>query len=664
MCGIYGRLGRRCDETDQRATLSLRHRGPDDAGIWIDQASDPVLVLGHTRLSILDLSAAGHQPMVTADGRYALAFNGELYNFQTLRRELEASGVVFRSRTDTEVVLHSLVHWGDAGLRRLEGMFAIALWDRQERRLLLARDPSGIKPLFWRQGPDALAFASEIKALLVDPAFERRPQWRALAAFMQYLYVPTPQTAFEGVHSLRPGHCLVWQGGHASIARFSGFSLQTKSPQRPLEAASAELDDLLRLVIGEQMVADVPVGAFLSGGIDSAVIVALMAEAKRARGDREPLHTFTVAFGSEGGQWDESGRAQRIARHLGVGHRVVHIDPERAAAHIDLVADQFDEPFANPTAMAHDVLCEAARREVTVALAGDGGDEAFAGYPRHRATWLLRGWQRLPTPLRRQIARLEGRLPERAEALPLLRQMRRFVRSDRTGFAETYRDWLTFYSDAALWQLLAHPVKAALGNGLPPDLGNTLDSLAEAAHAHPLDAACYADMSGFLPDNVLRESDRISMRHALEVRVPFADRRVLQFGLDLPVELKLPAQSMLARGGGAMAGKRVLRAMAARYLPREVIEAPKQGFGAPMGVWLRGPLRGHLERATAPQRVAELGLVVPEAAVQLRHEHLTGQRDRTWQLWSLIVLDSWFTRRIETLVLPPVDPSTVAVTLA
>ncbi|MBI5607608.1 MAG: asparagine synthase (glutamine-hydrolyzing) [Deltaproteobacteria bacterium] len=647
MCGIYGRLGTRQDDLDKRATASLRHRGPDDAGIWVDDAAEPAMILGHTRLSILDLSAAGHQPMLTPDERYALVFNGELYNFATLRRELEALGVAFRSQSDTEVVLQSLVQWGDAGLTRLEGMFAIALWDQRERRLLLARDPSGIKPLFWRQGPDALAFASEIKALLVDPQVSRQPNLPALAGFLQYLYVPTPQTAFQGIHSLRPGHRLVWQAGAHDIKRFSGFSLHSKAPLRPLEAASDDLERLLQLVIGEQMVADVPVGAFLSGGLDSGLIVALMAKAKRERGDREHLRTFTVAFGREGGQWDESARARRMAQHLGVEHAVVHVDPQAVAANFHMVADQFDEPFANPTAMAHDVLCQFARREVTVALAGDGGDEAFAGYPRHRAVWFLQAWQRLPATLRREIARMEARLPEQAEALPLLRQARRFVRSNRHGFADTYRDWLTFYSQEALWDLLTEPMRVALGDQLPDDLGNTLASLREVEGAHPIDAACYADIAGFLPDNVLRESDRISMRHALEVRVPFADRRVLQYGLSLPVELKLPAQSLLSRSGGAQAGKRVLRNLAARHLPHEVIAAPKQGFGAPMGAWLLGPLREQMERSTDPRRVAELGIVRPQVAEQLRREHLTGQRDRTWPLWSLMVLDSWFARWIE-----------------
>lgn len=663
MCGIFGRIGGRNDDSDALATLSLQHRGPDDTGLWIDgDDSQQCLIFGHTRLSILDLSSAGHQPMLSQDGRYALCFNGEIYNFKALRRDLERRGVRFHSQTDTEVVLETLILKGDAGLTDLEGMFALALWDRLERRLLVARDPVGIKPLYWRQGPDELAFASELKALLVDPRVTRQPNDSALCGYLQYLYVPAPHTAFANHHSLLPGHQLVWQDGEIQLTRFHQFKVTPKL-QLDLADATQQLETLLQTVIAEQMVADVPVGAFLSGGIDSGLIVALMAQQKRELGHKEPLRTFTVAFGSEGKNWDESGAARGIAERLGAQHHVVAVQSRDAIDRIVAVADAFDEPFANPTAIAHDVLCQGARKHVTVALAGDGGDEAFAGYPRHRATWLLSLWNQMPPLFRRALTRAEARLPEQAEALPLLRQARRFLRTGGGTFADIYRDWSTFFDGQGLTNLLTPNTLQTLGGSVPRDLGGTLLAMAEIADAHPVDAACYADIACFLPDNVLRESDRMSMRHALEVRVPFADRRVLQFGLQLPVDVKMPWQSWLQLNGAAQS-KLVLRKVAEKWLPRQVVHGPKRGFGAPMGAWLQGPLRLLLEEMTSDSVVARRGLVRPDVVAQLRNEHLTGKRDRTWPLWAMMMLEIWYQRRIDILSAPATARDRVAVVQA
>jgi len=654
VCGIYGRIGRQDDDLDQRATATLHHRGPDDAGVVVDDLGETgdVVALGHTRLAILDLSAAGHQPMLDPEGQVAVVFNGEIYNFQVVRRTLQKLGHAFRSNSDTEVVLRAYLHYGDGCLDHLEGMYALAIWDRRTQRLLIARDPSGIKPLYWRSGqPDPLAFASEAKALLVDPRVDRKPDLAALCGYLAYLYVPTPRTAFEGLHALRPGHKLVWHAGTVRVEPFHAYQATPKPPAQSLAAAAGDLEGLLQAVVAEHMQADVPVGAFLSGGIDSGLLVAMMARLKRDRGDREPLRTYTVGFGREGHRWDEVGRAERLARHLEVGHEVVRIDADSAAERFGHVAQQFDEPFANPTALVHDALCEGARRHVTVALAGDGGDEAFAGYPRHRATQALDVWQHLPDGLRSAIGALERRLPERAEALPLLRQLRRFVRSGSVSLAEAYRDWSTFYTAAQLTEVLSGEALAALGGAVPDDLGQVSGVLRALRQVDAVDAACLADLAGFLPDNVLRESDRVSMRHALEVRVPFADRRVVQFGLQLPVALKLPPGGVW-RGGGAAAGKRVLRAVARRWLPKEIVEAPKQGFGAPMGAWLAGPLQGLLARATDPAVVAKRGLLRPDAVAELKRAHLAGRRDHTWHLWALVVLESWFDQRIDRLALP------------
>jgi asparagine synthase (glutamine-hydrolysing) len=655
MCGIYGRIGPRNDDLDRKATATLRHRGPDDAGLWVESngPGGQSLMLGHTRLSIVDLSAAGHQPMESADQRLTLVFNGEIYNFQGLRAELQAMGRQFRSHSDTEVILHLYDAYGDAMLQRLEGMYALALWDNRERRLLLARDPVGIKPLFYHQpAAGQLTFASEIKALLANPQISRQPDVRALAGYLSYLYVPPPATAFAAVQQLLPGHKLVIDDRGQQIERFRQFSVAPKLVFDNVREAADQLEQRLLHVVGEHMVADVPVGAFLSGGIDSGLLVALMARLQRERGGG-PLKTFTVGFGSEGQHIDETARAAEIAQQLGVSHRIIRISGDLAETRFSHIIEQFDEPFANPTALMVDVLCQGAREEVTVAVTGDGGDEAFGGYPRYRATRLLAAWRQLPALLRDQLLpALAAQIPEKADGLPLFRHAKRFLRASAGSFAETYRDWLGHYTRAELAGLLTPEALAHLGEGPdgfgPTDLGNTLSSLADLPpDADPLDAACLADLHGFLPDNVLALSDRMSMRHALELRVPLADRRIVDFGLRLPPAMKMTAAA-LAGSSGKLASKRVLREVASRYLQPSAVRLPKQGFVAPLGTWLGGPLRGLLETATSAETLNKRGLVRADAVARMKAEHLAGRRDHTWHLWALMVMEAWFQGRVDT----------------
>jgi len=676
MCGIYGRIGRRDDELDRRATLSLRHRGPDDAGLLVDPGGvgDESVVLGHTRLAILDLSDAGHQPMRAEDESLAITYNGEIYNFRELRDELEGEGVTFRSGTDTEVVLQLYRRHGDAAFARLEGMFALGVWDRRARRLVLARDPSGMKPLFYRdrarmpQHPDSIAFASEIKALLADPRVERRPDVRSLAGFLAYTYVPPPGSAFEGVGRVPPGHLLVWQDGRTHLERFHRYTPLPKLELGSFDEATDALDSLLLEVVRQHMISDVPLGAFLSGGVDSGLMVALMQRVKRERGEREPVRTFTLGFGPEGRRYDETEPARQVARALGVDHQEIPMEADLVERRFHHVALQFDEPFGNPTALLHDALCEATRREVTVALAGDGGDEGFGGYPRHRAACSLDLYQRaVPASLRRSVVRrLADRIPEWAEGPQALRRARRFLRTAEQSVPAVYRDWLTYHSPDELSALLSEAAFAACtaDGGSLGDLGETESTLLEVddGSVHPLDLACLADVYGFMPNNVLRDSDHSSMRVALEVRAPYADRRVVDFGLRLPPAWKVGGPLAALVPGGRSSSKRLLRAVAARYLPGEVHAAPKQGFVAPMGTWLNGPLRPLLDRATRPEVLESRGLVRPEAVKQMVEEHRQGRRDRTWHLWELVMLESWFEHRVDRLELPEVReplPATV-----
>ncbi len=671
MCGIYGRIGRRDDPLDQRATLALAHRGPDDRGLLIDPhgPTDRSIALGHTRLSILDLSAAGHQPMRSADDQVAIAYNGEIYNFQALRADLEKRGHAFHSNSDTEVLLHLYQEYGDGLLDRIEGMYAFGLWDRQRQRMLLARDPSGIKPLFYRtlDAPhgtgDTLVFASEIKALLVDPRFERRENLRSLAGYLTYLYVPPPGTAFEGISRLDPGHKLVVEGTRVSIERFHRFETLPKADFSTVDEAADRLDVLLREVIEQHMISDVPLGAFLSGGIDSGLMVAMMTRIQRERGDPAPTRTFTIGFGSEGRIYDEATPAARIAEHFGTDHQTLRVDPDLATGRFQNIAQQFDEPFGIATALLHDALCEKTRREVTVALAGDGGDEGFGGYPRHRAARSLALYTALlPDRVRTDwIPRAAANLPDRAEGRQALRRIRRFLTSSGQDFATVYREWLNHYSRGELQALLTPNALAAAGANAQNQLGDlgAIESLMreEATGNDPMDAAFLADIYGFLANNVLRDSDRMSMRVGLEVRVPYADRRVLDFGLRLPTRLKVSSPLAALVPGGRSTSKATLRALGARYLPDWCSSAPKQGFVPPMGTWLNGSLRELLLEATEPGRLRQRGIVRPEVVQEMISEHRAGRRDRTWHLWGLVVLESWFQQRIDQLELPAVDLS-------
>lgn len=652
MCGIYGRVGERDDALDLAAVQSLHHRGPDAAGLYLDTHAQPPVALGHTRLSIQDLSDAGRQPMATPDGALVLVFNGEIYNFQSLRRQLERDGCQFQSHSDTEVILHLYARHGDAMLRMLEGMFAIALWDRPQQRLLLARDPSGIKPLFWRQPtPQTLVFASEIKALLVDPGCPRTPDLHALAGYLGHLYLSTPRTPFANVHHLRPGHALVLQAGRLTESVFATYQVAPKLRFGSMAEATDALDVLLREVVAEHMVADVPVGAFLSGGVDSSVLVALMQQLRRESGATSALRTFTVGFGAEGGGLDETAAAAEIARALGVAHEIIRVDAQLAVTGLSHVVEQFDAPFGNPTALMTDVLCRQARLGVTVAVTGDGGDEAFGGYPRYRATWALAALRGLPEPVRgRWLQQLSRHLPEGRDDKPTLRRIRRFLGAASGPFAHTYRDWLSQYPHSELGGLLSPEAVQKLG-AIPADFGATLETLAGHAGDALLDQACLADVGGFLPDNVLALSDRMSMRHALELRVPFADRRVVDFGLRLPVRFK-STPAALVGSSGLHASKRVLRLLAQRYVPAVVTKRPKQGFVAPMGAWLAGPLAELTADALAPHRLAQRGLVRPELVARMQAEHQAGHRDHTWHLWSLVVLEHWFQLRVDKLELP------------
>ena len=619
-----------------RMTDTLVHRGPDDAGVWID--GDAGIALGFRRLSILDLSPAGHQPMVSSDGRYVVVFNGEIYNHPDLREALLERGAAFEGHSDTEVILESTIRWGfEATLERLWGMFAIALWDREARRLSLARDRLGKKPLYygWQQG--LFLFGSELKALRAHPAFEARLDRRAVASYVRFAYVPAPASIYEGVRKLAPGHLLHVDAGRATAPRaywdarrLATCADRSQAAPSPVEAVEA-LDRLLRDAVARRMVADVPLGAFLSGGVDSATVVALM-QAQSAR----PVRTFTIGFDIPG--FNEAVHAKAVAAHLGTDHTELYVTPEEARAVIPRLPVIYDEPFADSSQIPTFLVSQMARRHVTVALSGDGGDELFAGYTRY--AWAGNIWARvrhLPAGGRRLIARgieaVSPRIWDRLYAgieTVLPRATRQSQPSDKlyklagvlpvAGPDELYLRLVSQWKRPDALVPGAAEYETALNDGeVPARLPDFTERM------------MFLDLVTYLPDDILAKVDRASMAVSLEARAPLLDHRVVEWAWQQPLSVKV-------RDGQS---KWLLRQVLHRYVPRDLIERPKMGFGVPIGAWLRGPLREWAEHLLDARRLERQGIIDPRPVRALWQAHLTGRRDEQYRLWVVLMFQAW-----------------------
>lgn len=618
MCGIAGIAGRPDAALIRAMTDTLVHRGLDGEGHYTDDA----VSLGHRRLSIIDL-AGGAQPMAYAGGRYQLVYNGEVYNFQVLRRELEGCGHVFHTRSDTEVLLAAYAQWGEACVERFRGMFAFALWDRQEKRLFLARDPVGVKPLYYAETGEALYFASEMKALLICPDIDRALDLESLDDYLTYLYTVPPRTIYRGIRQLPPGHCASWNKGRLTVRRYwkpcPGKEEDSRSEADLIEEIDARLTDILSLY----RVADVPLGAFLSGGLDSAAITRYLA------GQGDAPMTFTVGFGAEGALYDESAEARALAALLGTCHHELTVTPA-AAELLPRMVQHFDEPFGNPTALLTWSICELVRAHVTVVLSGDGGDEAFGGYPRYRGVAWAEQYRRAPALLRRGIINpLVQLLPESVSGFHALRRLREFSAGTLLDPVDMYAGWVGYYSLQERGELYTGEVSAALAGR---DSRDYIRGLARECGADdPVSRAMYVDCMSFLPNNVLQYGDRMSMAHSLEVRVPLADPELLSYLLGVPGRLKI-------KGGRS---KRLLRGVLSKWLPAEVVNRKKAGFNPPMGVWLNGPLREVVHDFLSPEALTQGGLFNPAAVTRMLEDHRRARRDYTWHLWALIVFEQW-----------------------
>src|SRR6266571_2176748 len=623
MCGVAGFWRAPLSDADgaalRRMTDAVRHRGPDDEGHWCDP--DAGIALGHRRLAILDLSATGHQPMVSGSGRYVIVFNGEIYNFQDLRAELEQAGGRFRGHSDTEVLLAAIERWSPTGaLQRAAGMFAFALWDRTSRTLFLARDRLGEKPLYYGWMGNTLLFGSELKALRAHPAWHGEIDRDALALYVRYGYVPAPYSIYRDIRKMLPGTLLKFRSPATQpqaipfwSARDAFEAGRSHSVDGSEPEVIAALDAVLRRAVRQQMISDAPLGAFLSGGVDSSTVAALM-QAEAAR----PVRTFTIGFHELG--FNEAEHAKAVARHLGTDHTELYVTPAETRAVIPRLPVLYDEPFADSSQIPTALVAELARREVTVSLSGDGADELFAGYKRYfLGNRLWRSTRCVPAFVRRVAAWGMAAAPPgvwgTGDRLPKLSG----ILTARTA-ERMYQEFVSVWREPG-----------ALVRGGAEPLTCFTDERSWLRDVDPTPRMMYLDLVGRLPDQYLVKVDRAAMGASLESRAPFLDHRVVEFAWRIPHRLKV------RRGRG----KWILRQLLYRYVPAHLVDRPKTGFGVPLNRWLRGPLREWAGDLLSPARIAREGFLDPDPIAKRWAEHVSGRRAWANPLWVVLMFQAW-----------------------
>lgn len=637
MCGIAGYWDKRGADAliVERMVMRIQHRGPDDAGVWLNEEGD--LALAHQRLAIIDLTSAGHQPMISPCGRFALVYNGEIYNHQDLRTDLEDEGGHFdwRGHSDTETLLAALRHWGVEGaLQRLNGMFAFALWDDAKRTVFLARDRMGEKPLYYGCSGGSFLFGSELKSLVTHPHWQGDIDRNALTLYMRHNYVPAPRSIYQGINKLPPAHfVVVREAGQEVSEPFCYWDLGQIAESGAADAKGApedfidELDGLLRDAVVRRMAADVPLGAFLSGGIDSTTVAALM-QVQSMR----PVKTFTIGFHEKA--YNEAEYAKAVAKHLGTDHTELYVTPEEAMAVIPRLPVIWDEPFSDSSQIPTLLISELARQHVKVSLSGDGGDELFCGYNRYTQGYQVwRALRLLPSPLRPVLAwllravpgapleRLVRLLPKRLQISHLADRLPKLAEVVDVDSGESYYHRLVSY-----WK---DPAAVVRGGVEPSTLFDTPERLPmlPGLRQHMM----YMDSLTYLPDDILTKMDRASMAVSLEARIPLLDHRVVEFAWKVPMSLKY-------RDGR---GKWLLREVLYRYVPRELMERPKMGFAVPIEHWLRGSLREWGEELLGEKRLQEEGYFDPAPIRMMWHEHVTGKRRWHQNLWVVLMFQAW-----------------------
>jgi asparagine synthase (glutamine-hydrolysing) len=624
MCGIAGIFDTRGEGAIDAALLSrmndsLRHRGPDGEGVFKEGG----IGLGHRRLAIIDLEG-GAQPLFNEDKSVAVVFNGEIYNFQELARELVNKGHQFRTHCDTEVIVHGWEEWGEACLDRFRGMFSFAIWDGNKKTLFLARDRLGIKPLYYTlRGDNSLLFASELKALLLDASVPRIIDPRAVEDYFAYGYIPDPATIYQGIYKLPPGHFLKFRRGNPLPAPIEYWDVHFGEPDEVDEQEAAEqLIEKARDAVKCRMIADVPLGAFLSGGVDSSGIVALMAGLSD-----DPVNTCSISFGSP--EFDESPYAAKVAKIWGTDHHVAHVDPDSYDL-MDRLATLYDEPFADSSAMPTYRVCELARNNVTVALSGDGGDEIFGGYRRHLMHCNEERVRRiLPAGFRRLVFGALGSLYPKMDWAPQFLRARSTFQSLARDSAGAYFNSVSVVYDDVRAKMFSPAFQSSLQGY---NAGEVLARhMARAGTDDMLSQIQYADLKTYLPGDILTKVDRASMAHSLEVRVPLLDHKFVEWAATIPSSLKL-------RGGQ---GKYLLKKALEPLVPHDVMYRPKMGFSVPISAWFRGPLRDRVRSAVTGPVIADSGIFDSAYLARLVSEHESGQREHSPILWSILMFEAF-----------------------
>jgi len=626
MCGIVGFVNKKGSVDRpvlERMCEAIVHRGPDDDGFYTDENA----AIGMRRLSIIDV-AGGKQPIHNADRTKWIVFNGEIYNYQELRRGLDERGHQFYTNSDTEAILHLYDEFGPDCLHHLRGMFAFAIWDEKEKTLFIARDRVGKKPLLYsHQANGDLIFGSEFQALLQHPSISREVDMKAIDSYLSYLCIPAPQTAFKQIRKLEPGHWLRWKDGEIETRRYwlPDFSKKIKISE---EEAIEETTRILRESTRLRMISEVPLGAFLSGGVDSSAVVALMAQESD-----KPVKTFSIGF--EDQDFSELKYAKRVAEHVGADYHEFIVKPD-AMEVLPILVEHYGEPYADSSAIPTYYVSKETRKHVTVALNGDGGDESFAGYERYAAMQAAELYHRVPKALRKMFIEAPVNLLPTSEIRKTrARDLKRFLKAASLPRRERYFRWMTTFTGEAKSELYTKDFAAAAAGGNPEDL---LDGwFARANGSGLLDATLLTDQMTYLPNDLLVKVDIASMAVSLEARSPFLDHKLIEFAASLPENLKIRRFET----------KYLLKKVAARLVPKEVVYRRKMGFGVPIGRWFRKEMKDFVREVLLSERSLSRGIVRPEVVERYVNEHLNGERDHSFQVWTLLMLELWFQKFID-----------------
>lgn len=624
MCGIFGCVSLQKAGIDyKKFTNTLFHRGPDDSGFYTDDYID----MGHRRLSIIDVEG-GHQPILNQNNDMAIIFNGEIYNYQELRRELQEKGYVFTTHGDTETILHAYAEWGENCVLRLNGMFSFAIWNKTSKKLFLARDRLGIKPLFYCYHNDSLYFSSEIKAITADTTIRLQINDTALAGFFTLSYIPAPYTIYKNIHKLLPGHTLTWSDGRYSIKKYWDIHFIPDRSKTEMYYMDGILEHF-RKSVKSHMISDVPIGAFLSGGVDSSAVVAFMSKSATS-----PVNTFCIGFGgTKGGYLDERVYAEMVAKKFSTKHKQLEVTPSLYGI-LDKIINAFDEPFADDSSIPSYFVSKIAQENVKVVLSGLGGDELFAGYERYLGFRLQSIYNNVPYFIRKNIiSKLVDRLPERSDGHYTINHMKRFARGGLLEPDKCYLSYISILSDDIRSRLFADRARFN-------DNYNTCAELmmgyfnSDNVHGRKdsLDRALYCDIKTYLPDDILALSDRVSMQHSLEVRIPFIDHEFMEFCATIPPEIRLKGFKK----------KYLLKKALSEILPKEVINHRKQGFVGPTASWMKSDLKQVIIDSLSRKELDKHGYIKYDTVSRILDEHFSGKQLHDKLIWSLLIYQKWF----------------------